>query len=192
MFAIIQNIDCYLFHLFNSTLINPLFDKLMPLITQQQNWNITYILLIILLLWKGGKNGRILFAMILITIIISDQLSSNLIKSFVARPRPCHTLLKVRLLIDCGPGYSFPSSHAVNNFALAVILAYFYSGYRYLFYAIAFLIAYSRVYVGVHYPIDVISGALIGIIIANILLFIYRIIAEKYKYFQLTVPQGDR
>lgn len=181
----LQNIDLFLFQLFNMTLANPLFDKLMPFVTQQQNWNMVYIILLIWLLWKGGRTGRIAFVLLIITIICSDQLSSTFIKAWVARPRPCHSLTMLRLLVDCGSGYSFPSSHAVNNFAAAVILSYFYKQYRSVYFSIAAVVAFSRVYVGVHYPIDIVVGALIGFFVAKLILLIYVALARKYTYIAL-------
>ena len=177
----LQNIDLLLFQLFNLTLANPLFDKLMPFVTQQQNWNLVYIILLVWRLWKGGRNGRVAFVLLIVTIICADQLSSNFIKSLVARPRPCHNLTMIRLLVDCGSGFSFPSSHAVNNFAAAAILSYFYKEFKVVLFSIASVVAFSRVYVGVHYPVDIIAGAIIGFFVANVLLFAYEKLAIKYS-----------
>jgi undecaprenyl-diphosphatase len=188
----LQNIDLFLFQLFNMTLANPLFDKLMPFVTHQQNWNMVYIILLVWLLWKGGRNGRIAFVLLIITIICADQLSSSFIKSWVARPRPCHNLTTLRLLVDCGSGYSFPSSHAVNNFAAAVILSYFYKEYKVVLFTIASVVAFSRVYVGVHFPIDIVSGAFIGYIVAKLILLVYKRLADKYSSIALIQKIGSK
>lgn len=175
------NIDKWLFSLINGQWTNHLFDKFFPFITLQSNWTILYIVLSIWLIWKGGKRGRIAIILLGITIIFADQISSSLLKNLIERLRPCNDIISVRLLINCGSGYSFPSSHAVNSFAAALILSRFYNENKYIFYTIAALIAYSRVYVGVHYTFDVIAGAIIGIIIAYIFVIIYESVAKKIK-----------
>ena len=175
------NIDKWLFYIINGQWTNSLFDSFFPFITLQKNWTILYVVLSLWLLWKGGKRGRIAIILLAITIIFADQFSSNLLKNVVERLRPCNDIITVRLLVNCGPGFSFPSSHAVNSFAAAFILSRFYSENKYIFYTIAALIAYSRVYVGVHYPFDIIAGAIIGIIIAYIIVIIYEFMAKKIK-----------
>lgn len=173
------NIDLYIFNLLNGTLYLKALDKFFVMITTQGNWNITFIILGLWLLFKGGKTGRIAVIVLGITILLSDQLSSSVLKPLIERPRPCHTMEDIRLLVNCGAGLSFPSSHAVNNFAGAFILTYFFKNLRYVFYVIAFLVAYSRVYVGVHYPVDILGGALIGLSVAFLVLFIYKLIKKK-------------
>jgi undecaprenyl-diphosphatase len=79
----------------------------------------------------------------------------------------------VHLLVHCGGGKSFPSSHAANNFGAATILTYFYRKIAWIFFSLAALVAFSRVYVGVHYPFDVLAGAILGMAISAILLLIY-------------------
>jgi undecaprenyl-diphosphatase len=175
------NIDKWLFSVLNGQFINPVFDKFFPFITLQQNWNLLYIVLAAWLLWKGGKRGRVAIIILAVTIIISDQTASHILKPLIARLRPCNDLISVRLLINCGSGFSFPSSHAVNTFAAAFILSRFYSENKYLFYIIAALIAYSRVYVGVHYPSDVIAGSILGIIIAYLIVIVYEFLSSKIK-----------
>lgn len=96
-------------------------------------------------------------------------------------PRPCHALQNVHLLVSCGSGFSFPSSHAVNNFAGALILAFFFPRNKWWFFGIAAIVAFSRVYVGVHYPFDVIGGAVIGLFCAGCVLLAF-ILIEKLWY----------
>ena len=176
----IQYIDEYLIQILNVAVANSLFDSVMPFVTDMRNWILVYVCYLGFLLWKGGANGRLCVAVLVVTLLASDPISSQLIKGAVGRLRPCHALDWIRVLVDCGPGKSFPSSHAVNNFAAAFVLSYFFRQYKYVFYSIATIIAYSRVYVGVHYPIDVASGAIIGVIISFIIIKLYTLLEIKY------------
>jgi undecaprenyl-diphosphatase len=175
---ILFNIDKSLLYFLNTTLANGLFDRLMPFITEQKHWNLVYLLLLIILVWKGGLKGRAAALALIIGVGMSDYLNSDILKEFFSRLRPCHTLDNIRVLIDCGPGKSFPSSHAVNNFTMAMIGAGFYREYRWILFTTAGLVAFSRVYVGVHYPFDVLGGTLVGLTLGYI---IYKAAFQGYE-----------
>jgi undecaprenyl-diphosphatase len=168
---ILLNLDTQLFYFLNSALANPVFDTIMPFITEVQPWILIYLFGFWFLFFKSGKKGKITAITLIITIIATDQINSSLIKEYVGRMRPCHVLDHVRLLVDCGGGKSFPSSHAANNFAAAYVVTYFFKKNQWFFYTIAGLMAFSRVYIGVHYPLDIIGGALVGLIVAYLITF---------------------
>jgi undecaprenyl-diphosphatase len=113
--------------------------------------------------------------MLIPLLFLTDKVSSALIKDLVARPRPCHQvngvafIQGIHLLVGCGPGYSFPSSHAVNNFGVGTLFARYYPRWKWYFLGWAALIALSRPAVGVHYPSDILGGALIGTLLALLL-----------------------
>jgi undecaprenyl-diphosphatase len=130
----------------------------------------------LLLLVKGGIRGRWAAILLVPTIVLSDQLNSFWLKFIVERLRPCHELLDVRLLVGCGSGYAFPSSHAVNNFAGALVLSYFLPRWTWAFFTFAGIVAFSRVYVGVHYPSDVVAGAIVGMAIAGGVIVLFDIL----------------
>ena len=110
----------------------------------------------------------ILFAVL--TVVLTDQISSSFIKPFFERPRPCRDPIlmnQIRMLLNgCSGGYSFTSSHATNHFGFAVYiyltLGNIIGKWKYAFLVWAAVIAYGQVYVGVHYPLDIICGALLG------------------------------
>lgn len=173
----LYSLDCNVFFLINRTLHNPVFDVVLPFLTDLNRMlggKIFFIALLLFLLVKGKRTGRLVVLLLIITITLSDQFSSFVVKPFIHRERPCRTLEGVRLLIDCGSGKSFPSSHAVNMTAAAVVFAYGYCRWKWWFYSLAGLIAYSRVYVGVHYPSDIIGGAIIGFFIGTIVIAVTR------------------
>jgi undecaprenyl-diphosphatase len=182
---LLLKLDTWLFYLGNRTFQNPIFDWLMPFITEKYHWFPVWGLLIVLLLWKGGSQGRIMLLLIIPIILLSDQISAHVIKPLVARPRPCIVLPDVHLLTNARTSFSFPSAHAANFFALAAFLSYFYKKYRWWYYFIAALVAYSRIYIGIHYPFDAIAGALLGIICAYLVIYIWQYGTKKRKEYIL-------
>lgn len=167
----------------------------MPILTDLNKQPIALVIvgmLWVLLLVKGGRNGRIAALLLIPTIYLGDQLSSTYIKHMVDRLRPCFTLDDVRLLVPCGSGYSFPSSHAVNNFAAAVVLAFYVPKGKWWFYAFATAMAFSRPYVGVHYPSDVLAGSIIGLGCAALVIFLYSRIETWWKQRQAPVVEPEQ
>ena len=159
----IINVDKKIFTFFNSSIANPVFDIFFPIITNQDIWIIPILLGIIILSIKGGTKGRIASIVLIIGVILADYSSAQIIKPYFQRLRPSHDILdQIRLLVPKGGRYGFVSSHAANMYVSATILGYFYSKQKRLFFTIASLVAYSRVYVGVHYPADIVFGGFLG------------------------------
>jgi undecaprenyl-diphosphatase len=162
----IESLDTHLFHLVNQTGQNSFFDWFMPFMTDLKNF--TYILVLLggYILWRERKAGLVFLVFVGLTLAITDPFSSRFLKEWVGRIRPCQVLEEVRLLTDCNTSYSFPSSHAVNIFAAAYFLSQPFRRLAPLFFGIAAIVGCSRVYIGIHYPLDVIGGAAIGLLIA--------------------------
>lgn len=179
----ILSLDRQLFLLINVKLANPLFDLIMPFITNKRNWYIPIGISWILLMWKGGRNGRIVALLIVPVLILSDQASSSWIKPIFSRLRPCKTLENIRLLVRCGSGHSFPSSHATNISAVFTIFIYFYRKYTAIWVTIILLVGLSRIFVGVHYPLDVLGGFLIGTVIAILALIVFNFGEGRVRKF---------
>lgn len=175
----IANIDTQLMHFFNVTLANPVFDLIMPLITN--GWFVLgfFLFFAILAAVFGGKYGRITFLLLLVAIALTDPISSQVIKPLVGRLRPCKTLDWVHLLVHCSSGKSFPSSHAANSFGQAVIWTLRYPKFKWFFLIAAAVISYSRVAVGVHYPFDVLAGAILGTLCALFIILIFTLIKRQ-------------
>lgn len=162
MIDILYNIDLQIFYFINHTLSNRLFDKFFPFITEVKHWYLVYLILWLILFIKGGRIGKITAIAIIFAITVSDQISSHFLKDLFARVRPCNVLPDVNILASCTGSYSFPSSHAVNNFTIALLLLRIYPKLKWILLVSAFLIAFSRPYCGVHYPSDILGGAVIG------------------------------
>jgi undecaprenyl-diphosphatase len=176
---LLVEVDIAVFFFINGTLANPFFDWFMPFITEKFHWFPVWGVLIIGLLWKGGKKGRTAVLLIIPVIFLSDQLSAHVLKPLIARPRPCVTLPDVHLLVGLKRSLSFPSAHAANFFAVATYFNYFYPKYRWVYFSAAFLVALSRVSIGVHYPLDIIAGGILGAACALFVIYSWRAI-EKF------------
>lgn len=179
MLDFLQSIDTTLFFFFNQDLANPVFDTLMPFITNKKSWYPVWLITIVLLIWKGGKRGRWTVLIALLAVGLADPLVIRVIKPFFERIRPCNALDNVHLLVRKSRAYSMPSAHAANFFAAATVFSYFYRKYQWIFWMIAALVAYSRIAVGVHYPFDVLVGAIMGV--AGSVLWI-SILRKKIKF----------
>ncbi len=152
----------------------------MPFITDKANFIDVILLSWFAIFLLGGNKGRKTALIILLIILLSDQ-TANFLKYLFHRERPCITLAQVRLLVGCGDSYSFPSNHAANIFASMIYLSYNYRSFSPVFIIIAILVAYSRVYVGVHYPIDVLAGILLGLTISAIIIAVEKNILTRWR-----------
>lgn len=165
--------DHALFSSINGKWTNPLLDSAMPWVRHSNNWIPLYVVLLSFIIYKWGKKSWKWLVLVALNVTLTDQISSHLFKPFFHRLRPCadpELMQQSRLLLDhCSGGFSFTSSHAANHFGIAVFLVVtlqpLLKNFRYLFLVWAALIAYAQVYVGVHFPLDILAGALIGIIV---------------------------
>jgi membrane-associated phospholipid phosphatase len=178
----VQSFDQSLFVLVNWIATHPWLDTLMPFFRESTFWIPFYLFLIVFVFVNFGKKGWVWLLFAFITVLLTDQLSSSIIKNWVQRPRPCSDPLfsdQVRLLLDhCSGGYSFTSSHATNHFGVAtflfITLGRYFGTWKYLLFIWASLICYAQVYVGVHYPLDVVFGALLGFTIGHFVCWAYQ------------------
>lgn len=161
-------LDTQLFYWLNTIAVNPLFDVLMPILTSPTAMLPLYIVGFCYALWHNRRSGIFLLVLAVVSVVVIDQ-SIIHIKAYCGRMRPCQSLSGVRLLVECGTGQSMPSAHAANNAGLAVVISWVY-GRRALITAFALcwalVVAYSRVYCGVHYPFDILAGLVWGSFIA--------------------------
>jgi len=158
------DIDHAVFGFVNKSLANPVTDFIMPVITNDWFLRVLFGLILLALLVFGGRRFIWIVAFSLVAVILTDQSCNALLKPLFGRIRPCR-LMTVHLLVSCGPAFSFPSSHAANLFGQAVFFGLLFKKYLPYSLGFAFLVGVSRVFVGVHYPLDVGGGILLGGII---------------------------
>ena len=189
MIDFFSSIDRWLFVSINSGLATRWGDYLWPLVTDYDKLLPVRIVLIGVWLWlvvKGGTKGRTAAFLLIPVLCVADQFSSSVLKPLIARARPCHIedgvrmIRDIHLLVDCGPGFSFPSSHAVNNTAVATLMTYYYRHLGPYVYGWAAVICISRIAVGVHYPSDVAGGAIVGFASAAACIGCWRWVQRKW------------
>jgi len=178
--------DKWLFLKVNNGMSNPFFDNLMPFMRNGMNWAPLYLFLGIFAIINFRSRGAWWSLFFVATVALADLGGNNLFKQNFHRPRPClapDLALQVRLLINqCTGGSSFISNHAANHFAMAT---FFFITFRdvlpkwaWIGFAWAALIAFAQVYVGIHYPFDVLAGALFGLLVG---LLTGRLFNKRYR-----------
>ena len=173
--SIWQQLDAWdkkLFVLLNSKWTNHFFDTVLPYFRDSVFWAPLYLFCLVFIALNYGKKGWWWSVAFVCTIAIADMVSSRIFKPGFERLRPCQDPFffdQVRLLLkQCSGSFSFTSSHAANHFGMATFVSITlyptFKRYIYFSYLWAVFIAYAQVYVGVHYPLDVLGGAAIGIL----------------------------
>jgi len=181
MIAELQQFDTELFLKIHKDLGNDFFDFIMPLARNRFFWAPLYLFIIVFCIKQYKRQGYYIILGVLITFGTGDLIASRIIKPSVQRVRPCNEVTlanNIRKRVPCGSGYSFPSAHATNHFGIAVFLiGVFYRKWKLILpigLAWALLVAFAQIYVGVHYPIDTMAGAILGTFIGLIISTIYK------------------
>lgn len=167
----LKNIDLELLLKINEYTKNILFDHLMPIITYLGDWGAIWAIISLALL--ASKKYRYVGFLSLCAFVLCALVGNLLLKNIFQRPRPFLALDSLTLLISKPSGFSFPSGHAMASFACGGVLAAQFKRYAMPILAFAGMIAFSRLYLLVHYPSDVLGGALLGLLCAKIILIIF-------------------
>ena len=176
-FTAIDALDRKLFFLVNNGLANDFFDRIMPFVRESNLWVPLYLFMLAFVLVNFGSRGWLWILFAVCTAALCDLVSSHLIKEHIFRLRPCQNPAfahQIRILANyCPQSSSFTSSHATNHFGIAmfmvVTLKKYTSPWISLFFLWAAAVCFAQVYVGVHYPFDVVSGGLLGSLLGYII-----------------------
>jgi undecaprenyl-diphosphatase len=179
--------DRHLFHFINHDLGNPFFDWLMPILREPRTWIPLYVFIICFSIYRYKKAGIYIIALLVLTFAVSDSGSAGLGKHLFKRLRPCNDPAlteTITVRIPCGTGYSFPSAHASNHFAIAAFLIFvFFRKWRWIIlWAVLWAgsICFAQVYVGVHYPVDVTIGALYGFLVGWLFSLLFKKLQPQF------------
>jgi undecaprenyl-diphosphatase len=178
MLDTLLTLDKTLFLLINHGLAHPVLDAFFVAITNGKFWILPGILAALLYLKVEKKRALLVLLLAAATVALSDPVCAKFIKPFFHRLRPCnaHALVEGgRFLLGYKTSFSFPSSHAMNMFGQAMLFTFFYPRFSLWFFLFASVIGFSRIYVGVHYPLDVLGGAVFGMLCGALVFGVYRI-----------------
>ena len=177
--------------LFLNRLNTPWLDAVMPWITRTESWTPLFIVLLYFVIREFRKDSWAVLLGIALTILFADQLTSQFMKPFFERLRPSHDPSLDGLVHivngDRGGLYGFASGHAANTFGVATFLVSILPRYRWMpwLFLWAGLMTYSRIYLGVHYPGDILVGALVGILVALLTLRITGLLLNRFGQQEL-------
>ena len=158
--------DTVFFELINTRFGNDLLDGPMRFVSDEKFWIVCSLLFLIYAFVSKSIIFKRYCAVMAIAVFVSDMVSFRVLKPWFERQRPCYQLENVRLVSDsCGSQYGFPSNHAANGFAIATSLHVFTRKRWALgFYLLAIFVGFTRVYLGVHFPFDVLFGFSVGLV----------------------------
>jgi len=180
-FIILYDWDIAVFNWIYSHFRYPLVEKFMSFITIKQNFIVPGVITLVLVLWFFKKRGLAFLIAAAAFVGLNDFISHNFLKEIVARPRPCHTLPDLQHVVNCSNSYSFPSNHASNLFTAATVTSLSFRKMAFFAYTCALLVGYSRVYLGVHYPSDVLGGAVFGLLMGTLGYLFYKKVRKLLK-----------
>jgi len=206
MCDLLGQIDYQLFVVINRTLVNPVCDVVMPIISELVWFVVPLIILLVYIIKRYRKRGYIVLVLTLLAITSSEVLTNRMLKPLFARTRPCNYHGQVHLYVHQqwmmtpekpvrsykpARSYSFPSAHAANTFTFATVWAIYLGGYSWLLFLVAGAVAFSRVYLGVHYPLDVAGGALLGIFLGIFWNTVIDELSQRWTWLRTAMSENE-
>lgn len=188
-------LDHQLLVFINKSLQNSFFDIVMPLVRNRYVWLPVYVAIVAAIFSTFNIYKAYYYLIFIIfAVTLTDVISGNLMKKLVQRERPCRTIdvrMSIETRVHCSSSYAFPSAHAANHFGLSLMLCYLFfrknRKWQILLFGWASLICFAQIYVGVHYPLDILGGIVLGLAIVRI--YIALIFPIIFKLEQLPVKE---
>ncbi len=171
MLTFLNNIDQTILFFIQNNFHFPLIDKIMILFTTAGNWGLIWIIISILLLLN--KKTRNIGIVTLIALFLSAIFVEVLLKNIIQRPRPFIAFPSFHILVSKPNSFSFPSGHTASSFAVGYVLVNYFKKFSLLIWLVAILIAFSRLYLALHFPSDLIGGVVLGLICGKLSLYFY-------------------
>lgn len=178
----IRELDIALFRLINGQWAHTWLDGLASAL--QHPWWLwpPVAVLAAWLLIKGGRKGRVFVLTLAAAVIATDVFCAQILKPLIARPRPCVELEGVRALLGVKKSWSMPSNHAANTAAAAFVIGAFYRRWIVPAIAVVLVVGFTRIYLGVHYPLDILLGWAMGAVIAALALTVQERLIERQPH----------
>ncbi|MDR2650773.1 MAG: phosphatase PAP2 family protein [Prevotellaceae bacterium] len=163
-------------------------DPVMMTFSAIRIWIPLYLIVVAVVIWKKRAGSIVVLAMWAISFALADQLSVHLFKNVFERLRPCHVEELnsiIHSLENCGGKYGFISNHAANSFCFAMFTSSFFKNkyYTVMIFLWAICVSYSRIYVGKHFPLDVICGAAFGIVCQQTVMLLFKTVKLKIENY---------
>lgn len=173
-------LDHRLFEIINIQMSAPFWDVVFHPLSNK--WLIRFLVVFFMFMFFSLGNPRLRWVIVLCgSALLVTDVSVVILKELIGRVRPCSVFEGVIVLAKCSDSYGLPSRHTADIFAMATLLSVLYLKHRYLFMTIAVYVGFSRIYLGMHYPFDVMAGIFVGSIVGVLFLWVDRVYYEKVK-----------
>jgi undecaprenyl-diphosphatase len=185
-----HDLDLSILYFFNRTIASGLLDSFTDIITNVRYWYVVYTMAGLFLMYRYKWRGIAIVIAAIILITSTDSLAHYVLKPLVDCPRPCaiivsgeHIVSWIRLPSGMRFDESFPSQHALNNFAIATFFVLLFNRNKWIhsLWIVALVISLGRLYQGLHYPSDVLGGAVIGISIGFLFASLFKILEKQTR-----------
>lgn len=171
MIELINYLDVTILFFIQNTLLNPVLDKIMIFATVLGNKGLIWLAIALILIIN--KKTRYVGLITIITLILATLMGEGILKHLIQRQRPYTDFPLIELIIKKSTAYSFPSGHTTSSFACALVLGKYLKKYSIFFWSLACTIAFSRLYLFMHYPSDIIAGIVLGLACGKIVIYVY-------------------
>jgi len=173
-FSILTDVDVKLFHWIYNLVQSGISHELSEYVSNPRNFIVSGVLCILSLIIFEKRRGLVLIIVLASGVALNDAICHKLLKPMVARPRPCQTIDLNKPGLRCSHNYSFPSNHAGNSFTAATMLSLRFPLVSIPAYGLALAVGFSRIHLGLHYPLDILGGAIFGGFMGWVFFYLYR------------------